>query len=85
MDKASITELILCLDFEMQDSDFTLNLIRKLIWSMEETLTEDELEYYVKNMLKHYGSNIEDVYNECLHDSEKFKHCLSTVINTFSK
>ena len=85
MDKASITELILCLDFEMQDSDFTLNLIRKLIWSMEETLTEDELEYYVKNMLKHYGSNIEHVYNESLQDGIEFQHCLSTVIDTFSK
>lgn len=85
MDKASITELILCLDFEMQDSDFTLNLIRKLIWSMEETLTEDELEYYVNNMLKHHGSNIEHVYNESLQDGIEFQHCLSTVIDTFSK
>lgn len=46
---------------------------------MEEILTEDELEYYVK-----ICSNIEHVYNERLHDSEKFEHCLSTVLDAFS-
>ena len=85
MDKASITELILCLDFEMQDTDFTLNLIRKLIWSLEKDLSFEDLEYYVNNMLKHHGSNIEDVYNESLQDGIEFQHCLSTVIDTFSK
>lgn len=85
MDKASITELILCLDFEMQDTGFTLNLIRKLIWGLEKDLSSKELEYYVNNMLKHHGSNIEHVYNESLQDGIEFQHCLSTVIDTFSK
>ena len=85
MDKDSLTELILCLDFEMQDTSFTLNLIRKLIWGLEKDFSSKELEYYVNNMLKHHGSNIEYVYNESLQDGVEFQHCLSTVIDTFSK